>query len=85
MDQLPGMTKMFSSEMTLASAWIHLLLVDLFAARCIYQDGLKNEVETRHSVSLCLLVCPIGILAHTVTKALTITKLGKSQTQQIGT
>lgn len=24
---------MFSSEMTLASAWIHLLVVDLFAAR----------------------------------------------------
>lgn len=26
---------MFSSEMTLASAWIHLLVVDLFAARYI--------------------------------------------------
>lgn len=31
--QLPGILKMFSSEMTLASAWIHLLVVDLFAAR----------------------------------------------------
>lgn len=31
--QLPGIAKMFSSEMTLASAWIHLLAVDLFAAR----------------------------------------------------
>ncbi|KAL0395953.1 UNVERIFIED_CONTAM: protein ABA DEFICIENT 4, chloroplastic [Sesamum calycinum] len=29
---LPGIAKMFSSEMTLASAWIHLLVVDLFAA-----------------------------------------------------
>lgn len=31
--QLSGMAKMFSSEMTLASAWIHLLAIDLFAAR----------------------------------------------------
>ena len=33
--QLPGIAKMFSSEMTLASAWIHLLVVDLFAARSL--------------------------------------------------
>ena len=33
--QLPSIAKMFSSEMTLASAWIHLLVVDLFAARSL--------------------------------------------------
>ncbi|CAA2980893.1 ABA DEFICIENT 4, chloroplastic-like isoform X1 [Olea europaea subsp. europaea] len=69
--ELPGIAKMFSSEMTLASAWIHLLAVDLFAARQIYYDGLENNVETRHSVSLCLLFCPIGIVSHFITKALT--------------
>ncbi|KAL8161776.1 hypothetical protein V2J09_013265 [Rumex salicifolius] len=68
--ELTGIAKMFSNEMTLASAWIHLLVVDLFAARHVYQDGLKNDVETRHSVSLCLLTCPVGILSHTITKAL---------------
>lgn len=31
--QLPGIVRMFASEMTVASAWIHLLAVDLFAAR----------------------------------------------------
>ncbi|XP_022770041.1 protein ABA DEFICIENT 4, chloroplastic-like isoform X2 [Durio zibethinus] len=67
---LSGMAKMFSSEMTLASAWIHLLAVDLFAARQVFHDGLQNQVETRHSVSLCLLFCPIGIFSHFVTKAL---------------
>ncbi|XP_057809592.1 protein ABA DEFICIENT 4, chloroplastic-like [Salvia miltiorrhiza] len=69
--ELPGMAKMFSSEMTLASAWIHLLTVDLFAARQVYGDGLQNNIETRHSVSLCLLFCPVGILVHAITKALT--------------
>lgn len=69
--ELPGIARMFSNEMTLASAWIHLLVVDLFAARQIFHDGLKNGIETRHSVSLCLLFCPIGIVTHAVTKLLT--------------
>lgn len=68
--ELPGIVRMFASDMTVASAWIHLLAVDLFAARQVYHDGLKNNIETRHSVSLCLLFCPVGILAHVVTKVL---------------
>ncbi|KAJ4787309.1 ABA-deficient 4 protein [Rhynchospora pubera] len=69
--ELSGIAKMFSNEMTMASAWIHLLAVDLFAARQVFHDGLKNNVETRHSISLCLLFCPIGIVTHAVTKVLT--------------
>ncbi|KAK4490576.1 hypothetical protein RD792_001259 [Penstemon davidsonii] len=72
--ELPGIAKMFSSEMTLASAWIHLLAVDLFAARQVYYDGLQDNIETRHSVSLCLLFCPVGILVHLITKAVTRSK-----------
>ncbi|VVA33861.1 PREDICTED: ABA DEFICIENT 4 [Prunus dulcis] len=69
--ELTGIAKMFTNEMTLASAWIHLLAVDLFAARQVFCEGLQNQIETRHSVSLCLFFCPIGILTHLITKALT--------------
>ncbi|KAL6551847.1 Short-chain dehydrogenase/reductase aba4 [Orobanche gracilis] len=69
--ELSSIAKVFSSDMALASAWIHLLTVDLFAARQVYFDGLHREIETRHSVSLCLLFCPIGILVHFITKAMT--------------
>lgn len=68
--ELTGIVRMFASEMTVASAWIHLLAVDLFAARQVYHDGIKNNIETRHSVSLCLLFCPIGIATHVLTKVL---------------
>ncbi|CAI8594107.1 unnamed protein product [Vicia faba] len=71
--ELTSIGKMFSSEMTLASAWIHLLVIDLFAARQVFLDGQENEIETRHSVSLCLFFCPIGILSHVITKAMTRT------------
>ncbi|KAK9074730.1 hypothetical protein SSX86_003048 [Deinandra increscens subsp. villosa] len=80
--ELPGIAKMFSNEMTLASAWIHLLAVDLFAARQVYEDGLENEIETRHSVSLCLLFCPIGIVIHAITKAfITTSRQSKNDIQ----
>ncbi|KAK4799395.1 hypothetical protein SAY86_024760 [Trapa natans] len=69
--ELPAIAKMFSSETTLASAWIHLLVVDLFAARQVYHDGLDNQIETRHSISLCLFFCPVGLVAHFITRALT--------------
>ncbi|KAK6927947.1 ABA DEFICIENT 4-like [Dillenia turbinata] len=36
--ELPGIVRMFSNEMTVASAWLHLLTVDLFAARCTMMD-----------------------------------------------
>ncbi|KAE8798491.1 Protein MAO HUZI 4, chloroplastic [Hordeum vulgare] len=68
LSELPDIVRMFASEMTVASAWIHLLAVDLFTARQVYHDGIKNNIETRHSVSLCLLFCPIGIAAHALTK-----------------
>ncbi|KAL3372830.1 hypothetical protein AABB24_005053 [Solanum stoloniferum] len=68
--ELAGIAKMFSREMTLASAWIHLLIIDLFAARQVYHDGLQNDVETRHSIPLILLCCPIGLVAHLITKKL---------------
>ncbi|KAL6183530.1 hypothetical protein ACLB2K_044941 [Fragaria x ananassa] len=80
--ELPGMAKMFSNEMTLASAWIHLLVVDLFAARQVFRDGLENQMETRHSISLCLFFCPIGILTHVITKALTKIA-GRSSTHEM--
>eukprot|EP00250_Pteridium_aquilinum_P015365 c22543_g1_i2 orf=408-1277(-) len=68
--ELPGITRMFSSTLTVASAWLHLLAVDLFAGRQIYLDGLQQAIETRHSLALCLLFCPVGMLSHFITKAM---------------
>lgn len=66
--ELPGITRMFSSSITVASAWIHLLLADLACARYVYLDGLKLKVETRHSLVFCLMMCPVGIISHVITK-----------------
>ena len=50
---------------------IEILMHTAFLSyRQVFHDGLKNKVETRHSVSLCLLFCPIGIATHAITKML---------------
>jgi hypothetical protein len=67
--ELSGIARMFTSTLTVASAWLHLLAADLFAGRQIFLDGLKHNVETRHSLVLCLMMCPIGIFSHLVTKS----------------
>lgn len=71
MPEISAIASLFTNEMSLSSAWIHLLAIDLFAARQIYHEGLASNIETRHSVSLCLLFCPIGLLSHSITKTLT--------------
>ncbi|CAM6095998.1 unnamed protein product [Calypogeia fissa] len=70
--ELSGITRMFSSTITVASAWLHLLAADVFAGRQIFLDGLNHNVETRHSLVLCLMMCPIGIFSHLVTKSIVL-------------
>eukprot|EP00850_Spirogloea_muscicola_P011686 SM000073S21462 [mRNA] locus=s73:461213:462448:- [translate_table: standard] len=72
--ELSGISAMFSSTMTVASAWIHLLAVDLFAGRQIFLDGVNLKLETRHSLVLCLMFGPIGIFSHLVTKAVLLSR-----------
>jgi hypothetical protein len=58
-------------------AYSNYIFVDInacgYKCRQVFQDGQENQIETRHSVSLCLFFCPIGILSHVITKAMTKT------------
>lgn len=36
--------------------------------RIVFLDGLQHKVETRHSLVLCLMMCPVGLISHFVTK-----------------
>lgn len=68
--------QVYSRFLLLTGFWIYpnvflIMRVLCFLCRQVYKDGLLNQIETRHSVSLCLLFCPVGIVSHCVTKALT--------------
>ncbi|KAI8000298.1 hypothetical protein LOK49_LG09G01172, partial [Camellia lanceoleosa] len=57
--ELPGIAKMFSNEMTLASAWIHLLAVDLFAASPMHAIQM-NDANIFTSSCMLIEICPIS-------------------------
>jgi len=37
--------------------------------RAVLHDGLNNMVYTAHSVALCFMFGPLGLMSHLVTKA----------------
>lgn len=47
--------------------WAHVLTWDLFVGRWIWIDGLKRNIFTAHSVLLCNLIGPPGLLLHFLT------------------
>jgi len=62
---------LFQDPMLTALTWTHLLLLDLFVARHVYLDGLQKKVLTAHSIILCFMFGPTGLLSHMLTKTMT--------------
>ncbi|PRW60847.1 ABA DEFICIENT chloroplastic-like isoform X3 [Chlorella sorokiniana] len=69
MPSLSGICTLFSRWLTAASLWVHLLAVNLFAAREMYLEGQLQGVPTWHSILLCMTLAPLGLLSHALTKA----------------
>jgi hypothetical protein len=69
---LTNIAHFFSNETAAAVGWVHFLVMDLFVGRWIYQDGLANGIFTRHSIALCLFAGPLGLLAHIITRGITL-------------
>ena len=53
-----------------ACVWVQLLLMDMVMARHVHADGLRNGIPTPHSLVLCFMVGPLGILSHLLTSKL---------------
>lgn len=67
-----------------AIVWIHFILADLFAARHVYLDGIKHGIFMAHSLVLCMMACPLGLLSHYITKALSTLVYRAKQAPQPG-
>lgn len=59
---------LFQSPEVTALSWVHLLLLDLCVARHVYLDGLRKQVVTAHSIVLCFMFGPTGLLCHMCTQ-----------------
>lgn len=62
-----SMLQLMRSPGFVSEEWSHVLIWDLFAGRWVYLDGQRRGIFTSHSVLLCNLIGPPGLLAHAAT------------------
>ncbi|KAG5182473.1 hypothetical protein JKP88DRAFT_319194 [Tribonema minus] len=67
---LDTLTKGFTQEVSVADGWAHFIAQDLFVGRWVYLDSKRNSVWAAHSLALCYLFGPIGVLSHLLTRGL---------------
>lgn len=63
--------ELFKDPAITSLAWMHLLLLDFYQARDVFVDGILRSVATGHSVILCFMFGPLGLLSHVLTRQLT--------------
>lgn len=66
-----SMMRLMKSPGFVSEEWGHVLTWDLFAGRWVYLDGQRRGIFTGHSVLLCNLIGPPGLLAHAATCLIT--------------
>lgn len=68
--KLNDLAALFANPHVTATGWVHFVVFDLFVGRWIYWQGQEKGVFTRHSLALCLLAGPLGLLSHLLTDAI---------------
>ena len=66
--KLSGISELLSEKAASASAWAHFMLVNLFVARHATLQSIKFDLPVAHTLALCLVTGPLGLLSHVVTK-----------------
>jgi len=68
--QLADIARFFGEEGAAGAGWMHFLVMDMFVGSWIYQQGLKKQIWTIHSLILCLFFGPVGLLSHIITDSI---------------
>jgi len=66
--KLSDISELLSEKAASASAWAHFMLVNLFVARHATLQSIKFDLPVAHTLALCLVTRPLGLLSHVVTK-----------------
>ena len=82
-DPQKAMIGMMTYPNFVSEEWSHVLTWDLFVGRWIWLDGLKRGIFTSHSVLLCNLIGPPGLLLHWITCLVTGKGLPSNEAEAI--
>jgi hypothetical protein len=76
---LDGVAALFRRPFTAASFLVHVAVANLVAARAVFWDASLRGVPAAHSILLCAVLGPVGVLAHVLTKALGLRSRGSAR------
>jgi hypothetical protein len=65
-----AMSEMFMKKWFTAVVWLNLLMLDFLMAREVALDAAERAIFAAHSVILCFMCGPVGLLSHLTTKKL---------------
>lgn len=68
--RLDAIGAMFARPDAAAASWVHLLGLDLFVARHVHADAARRRLPAHHSLLLCAMFGPTGLLCHAATRVL---------------
>jgi hypothetical protein len=57
-----------STSETACASWLHLISLDVFLARGVFLDAVEWGTPCRHSILLCCMFGPLGVLSHAITR-----------------
>ena len=59
-----------STPETACASWLHLISLDVFLARDVFLDGAEWGTPCKHSILLCCMFGPLGVLSHAMSRYL---------------
>jgi len=67
--RLQGISALLSERAVSASAWAHFMSVNLFVARHATLQSITFDFPVSHTLALCIVTGPLGLLSHVLTKS----------------
>lgn len=65
---MPSLQGILAKPAATIQIWIQIVLLDFIQARYVWQDAKRAGVPWRHSIILCFVVGPLGLISHAITK-----------------
>ena len=66
--EIPALQRLLQNPATVVQIWSQITLLDFLVARYVLNDSLERGIPCKHSVVLCFVVGPAGLISHLVTK-----------------
>ena len=79
--QIPALQTLLQNPATTVQIWSQITFLDFLVARYVLNDSLSKGMPCKHSVILCFVVGPAGLISHLITKTIFSRKKSESKSE----